>query len=255
MSIINQPTQPQAPFLSAIDLERIAYQTLQKFDQSLLSEPQALNIERFAEQFLRLNLDFIELTNNQSILGIMVFSESPVPIFDPEINMPRIINVNAGTAIIERTLLDNRNQNRTRFTIAHECAHWLLHRPKTKSQPLICRTVGSSDPKNWQEWQADNLASALLMPAVAVNAFMKKYVRDNRESMKMMYQMFGDRYAKTKREQIIRIAAATFAVSEQAAELRLTRLHYLKPKPESLPDLLGFECINPMTQMLFGDLR
>ena len=255
MSAINQPNQPRAPFLSAIDLERIAFQTLQKFDQSLLSEPQALNIDRFAEQYLRLNLDFIELSNNQSILGIMVFSESPVPVFDPEINMPKIINVSTGTAIIERTLLDDHNQNRTRFTIAHECAHWLLHRPKTKSQPLVCRTVGCSEPKNWQEWQADNLASALLMPAVAVNTFMKKYVRDNRESMKMMYQMFGDRYAKTKREQIIRIAAATFAVSEQAAELRLTRLHYLKPKQEPQPDVSGFECINPMTQMMFGDLR
>ena len=231
MMTIQQPNSLKAPYLSSMDIERIAYQTVQSFDHSLLIQPQQLNVDLFAEQFLRLKLDFIDLSNNASILGMIVFSDSSIPVFDPEQNTPKIIQAKAGTALIEKSLLEDRLQNRTRFTIAHECAHWLIHKPKCKAQPLVCRTVGQSDQRDWLEWQADNMASALLMPAVSVHSFMKQYVKENRHSMELMYQMFGDRYAMNKRDQIIRIVALTFGVSEKAAELRLKRLQYIKAKP------------------------
>lgn len=230
MMTIQQPNSPKAPYLSTMDIERIAYQTVQSFDQTLLNQPQQLNVDVFAERFLRLKLDFIDLSNNTSILGMMVFSDSSIPVFDPEQNTPKIIQAKAGTALIEKALLEDRLPNRTRFTIAHECAHWLIHKPKGKSQPMVCRTVGQSDQRDWLEWQADNLASALLMPAVSVYAFMKNHVKEHRESIEHMYKMFGESYVISKRYQIIRLVAFTFGVSERAAELRLKRLGYIKPK-------------------------
>ena len=72
---------------------------------------------------------------------------------------------------------------RYRFTLAHEVSHWLIHRPfhSPTNKQYECRTVNqsyiacrSADIENkkhinkydtdWQEWQADSLASALLMP-------------------------------------------------------------------------------------------
>jgi len=126
-----------------------------------------------------------------------------------------------------------------------------LHRPSYQGQSIICRKTGTTDNIDWLEWQADNFASALLMPAVAVHSFMKNYVSEHRESMKMKYQLLGEYYARAKREQIIRIAAITFGVSIQAAEIRLLKLKYLKPRQYRQPEP-GFECINPMTAKMFS---
>lgn len=246
------PHKPTAPYLSIIDLERIAYQVIQAYDESILLQPHALNVDQFAEQFLKLRLDFKELSHNASILGMLVFSDCRIPIYNPEQKAPRIITVKAGTALIEQSLLDHRKHGRARFTIAHECAHWLIHQPKGQAQAFVCRTVGQSDERDWLEWQADNLASALLMPAVSVYTFMKQYIHENRESMESMYRMFGKRYAIDKRHQIIRITASTFDVSEDAAELRLIRLKYIKHKsdPIEVPPKPG--TIEALAQALFG---
>lgn len=221
-----------------MDLERIAYQTLQSFDSSMLTRPQPLNIDQFAERFLRLKLDFVDLSNNTSILGMLVFSDSSVPIYDPEQNIPKIIQVKTGTALIEKSLLNDHLQNRTRFTIAHECAHWLIHKPKGKAQPLVCRTVGHSNQKDWLEWQADYMASALLMPAMSVYTVMKTYIKENRQQMENMYYLWGDQYAVSKREQIIRMIASLFGVSRTAAEMRMIRLKFMKPKQQTVENNL-----------------
>ena len=231
------------PYLSASDLERIAYQTLKGYDDTLLERPQPLNIDRFAERHLKLHLDYVNLSNNDSILGMMVFSDSAIPVFDPELNAPKIIQAKAGTALIERSLMDNNKKTRARFTIAHECAHWLLHRPAIRTKSIVCRTVGRSAVKDWPEWQADALASALLMPAVAVQAYMKHYISENRQSMIAMYDMYGERYAIAKRDQIIRIVSYVFDVSKQAAESRLIRLRFLQKKEPPLA---------PMSSMAAG---
>lgn len=101
MNTLPQPNTPKAPYLSSMNIERIAYQTIQSFDQSLLTQPQKLNIDLFAEKYLRLKLDFLDLSNNGSILGMMVFSNSSIPVFDTEQNTPKIIQAKAGTVLIE----------------------------------------------------------------------------------------------------------------------------------------------------------
>lgn len=246
------PDKPIAPYLSLMDLERISFQVLNAYDASYLTKPRALDVEPFAERHLGLKLDFVALSNNASILGMTIFSDSSIPVFDHEKNIPQLIQVRSGTALIERTLLDLRQQGRTRFTIAHECAHWLIHKPQGKTQPIICRNVGRSEERDWLEWQADNLASALLMPAVAIHAFMKEYVSANRESMASMYRMFGQRYAIDKRNQVIRIAANTFGVSEDAAELRLIRLKYIKSMPPIVAEPPRAGTIEALAQAMFG---
>ena len=251
MSLVELKTSNQGVSrLSRMDIERLAYNQLAAYNQALLAQPGILDIDDFAENFLGINLDFIELSNNGSILGMVAFSDCVVPVYDSEQNEMRSHAVKAGTVLIDSNTI-KKHEYRGKFTIAHECAHWLLHRPTCHAQSIICRKSGTTNNIDWMEWQADNFASALLMPAVAVHTFMKNYVSEQRESMKMMYQMLGERYAITKREQIIRIAAYTFGVSNQAAEVRLIQLKYLKPRQYRQPEP-GFECINPMTAKLFS---
>lgn len=250
--MITKTKKEKTPYLSSMDLERIAFQTIQSFDQSILKYPQPLDVDQFAERFLKLKLDFVDLSNNASVLGMIIFSDSSVPVYDPEQDKPKIIQVDAGTALIDQSLLNCERQSRARFTIAHECAHWLIHKPKGISHPIICRTIGKSDSRDWVEWQADKLASALLMPAVAVHSFMKQYVSENRQSMRFMYELLGKTYVVSKRDQIIRTVANTFGVSKKAAELRLIVLKYIKPKQLSRESESKIPCRNSMSLSLIS---
>jgi len=251
MSLVElKPSNQGVSRLNRMDIELLAYNQLAAYNKALLAQPGNLDIDDFAENFLGISLDFAELSNNGSVLGMLAFSDCVVPVYDSEQNKMRSLNVKAGTALIDSSSI-KKHEYRGRFTIAHECAHWLLHRPTYQGQSIICRKTGTTDNIDWMEWQADNFASALLMPAVAVHAFMKNYVSEHRESMKMKYQMLGECYARAKREQIIRIASYTFGVSIQAAEIRLLKQKYLKPRQYRQPEP-GFECINPMTAKLFS---
>ena len=214
--------------LSQIDLEKIAFRVISDYDSTLLQKPQALNVDDFAEKYLKIKLDYADLSHNGSILGMMVFSDSSVPAYDPDHDELFSLDAKAKTALIDRSLLDEKKASRCRFTILHECSHWLIHKPLNVEKSIICRASGPKIERDWREWQADNLSSALLMPAAAIYAFMRDYASKNRKKLEFMYGMYGDRYARTKRSQIIRLVGYTFQVSEQAAEVRLAKLGYLK---------------------------
>lgn len=53
---------------------------------------------------------------------------------------------------------------RRRFTIAHECAHYLLHRDKIGNALSDDAMYRSDNVSNQEEFQANNLAAELLMP-------------------------------------------------------------------------------------------
>ena len=94
-----------------------------------------------------------------------------------------ITEIDEGAVIIERTLMGRSNFCRYRFTLAHEVSHWLIHRPfhSPTNKQYECRTANQSyiacrsadienkkhinrDDTDWQEWQADSLTAAMLMP-------------------------------------------------------------------------------------------
>ena len=93
---------------------------------------------------------------------------------------------------------------------------------------------------DWKEWQADNLASALLMPSAAVHSFMKNYTRLLSEKTKFMFADYGERYIQAQTSSLLRQLASVFQVSERTAEIRLNRLGFLCPRtdvPEQRPTL------------------
>ncbi len=136
----------------------------------------------------------------------------------------------AGTVIIDNSLLDERQEHRYRFTAGHEAAHGILHsgyflrlaalNPST--EPLIqCRIdstkVSSSfarrSDRGWMEWQANRLASAILMPR---SVFIRAARQAERRS----------RNANAALEAVTRI----FNVSNDAAYYRLQELGIIPPR-------------------------
>jgi len=244
------------PILSKGEIEDIADIIMQDYKPKMLDEPGVLDVEHFSEYYAGLVMDYQDLTHNQSILGMMVFNDCCIPVYDAENNKAKRISVDEGTILIDNSLLNDDQLRRGRFTLSHEVAHWLLHRQiymmdkdqlslfdylPEKKQPVIkCRTTDiectgrkqlTSDD-DWMEWQADYMASALLMPKRAFT----KTVRENFKSagIKEGYYEMGTHPDKDLWAEVLSYELADiFDVSVTAAKIRLKNLNFIREHQES----------------------
>ena len=60
------------------------------------------------------------------IFGMTVFFDSPVKVYDEGSSRPRMMDVDAGTILIDSNAAYNMGS--MTFTLAHELCHWILHR-------------------------------------------------------------------------------------------------------------------------------
>jgi Zn-dependent peptidase ImmA (M78 family) len=102
----------------------------------------------------------------------------------------------------------NHHPNRQRFTVAHELAHFFLHKGMRlhidKNIWVNWRDDQSSKAVQWQEIQANQFAAELLMPT----AFLKKDL---------------NRIGRVN-EHLVQILARKYRVSSQAMDIRLNNL-------------------------------
>lgn len=129
MSLVDRkPNKHGIPYLSKADIEQIATDYLASYSRPFLEQAQPLDVDDFAENYLGIALDFAELSNNGSVLGMIAFSDYIIEAFDPKNHGTRHLSVKAGTAVIDSAVM-TEHEYRGRYTIAHECAHWIIHRP------------------------------------------------------------------------------------------------------------------------------
>jgi hypothetical protein len=172
--------------------ETIARRELQNYNSSLITEqPQAVPIEDIVECHYGLELEYRHLRKNGVILGCTVFNDTMLPIWLPEERRYTIIPIKGGTIVIDASLLVG-NEGRLRFTIAHELAHWLIHKELyTNVGKAAAHAVKLSLEENPQiERQANMLATSLLMPKNQVKkAFFK--VRNCTNAVAELAELFG----------------------------------------------------------------
>ncbi len=109
------------PILSHKEIEDDAKNFIKDFDVEILERPRELDIERFVEYYLRLSLDYNNLSNCGLILGRMVFNDTDkIPIYDAERGRTEYISAERGT---KRTL-----------TTDHD---WLEHQAKYFSAAIL----------------------------------------------------------------------------------------------------------------------
>lgn len=102
----------------------------------------------------------------------------------------------------------NHHPNRQRFTVAHELAHFFLHKGMRlhidKNIWVNWRDDQSSKAVQWQEIQANQFAAELLMPTAFLKRDLNKIGRVN--------------------EHLVQILARKYRVSSQAMDIRLNNL-------------------------------
>lgn len=178
------------PILSHKEIEDDAENFIKDFDVEILERPRELDIERFVEYYLRLSLDYNNLSNCGLILGRMVFNDTDkIPIYDAERGRAEYISAERGTVMIDNMLLDD--EHRLRSTLGHEAGHWIYQKSYfcTDSNQLTlfdtvdrvgtaCRKSdieGGDGTKrtlstdhDWLEHQAKYFSAAILMPRKAM---------------------------------------------------------------------------------------
>lgn len=136
--------------------------------------------------------------------GYILVSDEPLDKFDGH---KRVIVVNA-----------NHPSSRQRFTAAHELGHFVLH-AKLGEIPIFAHrdkvSYTSSDKQD--EWDANVFAANLLMPKKFIERTVEDFLKKCQEQEVVAYSY-----------NLLPLIASTYAVSEQAAKIRLKALGYIR---------------------------
>ena len=170
--------------LTREDMDDIAMRLLNEYAPNVLKYPQPVGIGMIAEEKMGLTLKYQYLSAQGNISGLLAFDDTEFDCFD-SLFRPVKLEIPGGTVLIDSNLSDRKNYPRRRYTISHEVCHWILHRsyhsPQNKQYQFrsqsnvliacrdsdICRERKSRDlvtDHDWEEWQADALAAAVIMP-------------------------------------------------------------------------------------------
>ena len=151
---------------------------------------------------------FLELDKqeHEMLLDLAADSRQTVPADLPDyIRQHDIVRAALRVAKEERLCVD-RLLGRLRFTCAHELGHWVLHQKLYSGTGDVAAYEGKTsldESHGLVEWQADALATALLMPLPQIK--------------RSFYRLRAGR----SNEQLVAEMAQIFQVSKQAMRIRL----------------------------------
>jgi Zn-dependent peptidase ImmA (M78 family) len=153
-------------FFSKHVLESVATKTLNLYKPNYFDlPPQAVPIEQLIENTFDLNIEYQYLTNNGRELGRTIFDDGYTPYYIMEKHCYSLLQVCSGTIMIDASLLSENKYRCLRFTLAHELAHFLVHKKIYSNKSATIYHKNEDSIYKWNEWQADFLATAILMPA------------------------------------------------------------------------------------------
>ena len=174
-------------YLSRNDLEKIATQVFDDYKRlPCFAGQQVDHVDPkiLACELCGLNIDHFHLSKDGLTLGMTAFKEIGVEVY-ADSGQPFFYYLDGRTLLIEKDLKDDPAQyGRYHFTIVHETAHQILaglHPTDKVIQNRIIYYRGQSPQypiQDWGEWQADNLASALVLPAEVVLMALHRFELD-----------------------------------------------------------------------------
>lgn len=219
--------------LSRNDIEGIAgrvvaqYRKLPEVDDSQLSR---IDPVLLAKRVFGLSVEYEHLSVSGRLLGVTSGREAAVEICDDK-SVCGYYVLDGKTILVEKALTqDERMAGRHNFTVAHEAAHqiFMLLYPKeygalTKRAPLLYCVAEPTVKKritDWEEWQANALASAVLLPADLVMHCM--FLFGLPEKLRWINRIYGQQeYEKFSN------IASFLGVSKKALAIRMKQIGVL----------------------------
>ena len=163
--------------LSYKDIEGIAEQVFALYKElpEIKDKPvYRVEPELLLEKLLGLKTRYFHMTLDSSVLGLTSYGD--IELFFNNGLDENSYKLDGKTVLIESDLNDDFHKGRRNFTIMHEGAHHILRivyptEYDTNFPTVHYHKANQGQYKqitDWEEWQADTLASALLMPKEVV---------------------------------------------------------------------------------------
>ena len=222
-------------YLSQENIEQIGNSILRDYEKRYPTNPHIpVDIEKFAQNYLGLQIEYQKLSETESILGLtsykgiileLAFSDGSVHLSVPE-----------DTILLDEHLERAINLRRRRFTIAHECAHQIIARIEESKtgcsfrralitgQTYSCRDLHTKE--DWSEWQANALGAVLLIPKMELIEELEKGFTP------FVPTLYGNRLNAPDYKRVKELSDI-FCVSMAAMKIRLKELKRLITKPAS----------------------
>lgn len=226
------------------DLEEIAAAATKDFNDFYFGksvEPpvrfaRSTPIDQFARDYLKLNVSYIRLSPDGSLCGLTAYADTSFQI--EEMGVTRTIELRRNQVLLDSSFIQPGNEQKLcgkrRFTLAHECAHQILFQLESEKNRSACeeqyaprRCYSLRDLKtreDWNEWQANVLGAALLMPQKEIDRAMRK-LNGGRK-----LQNYEGRFPHNDGVALA-VLCHTMGVSKTAAVIRLRDLGYIEDLP------------------------
>ena len=200
-----------------------------------------VDIEGFVTDFLKLPLLYRSFAEEDSDkIGFIADGVTPLRVYEGGTVVRRVYP--GGTIVIERCLRQEHESGRRRFTISHECAHYIMDRAVPSAafhrEFDIERIYSQEDFKNlfsFHETLIDRMGAALLMPRFMVRNVVAMH------GFSEGIPVFGDSVMRTTDKLRIKQMANTMGVSFSAFLIRLRELGCLcyRPPVEYITEEMG----------------
>lgn len=232
--------------LSHKQIEEIAVAVTKDFNEFFFGHqdeevrfPRATPIDQFAKDYLGLTVSFAKLSKDGSICGLTAYADTEYTV--EEGGAIRKIPLKQNQVLLDESFIQP-GQVRTlcgkrRFTLAHECAHQILYQMESDDVKMACRkkyaarkTYSLRDLKtreDWNEWQANVLGAAILMPQKEIDLAMWFLAGGRKLKCYDGYFSYNDKL-------ILTMLCGQLGVSRSAAVIRLRQLDHLEDLPYSM---------------------
>ncbi len=230
--------------LSRAQLEEIAAAVTEDFNRFFFGisleeereDPLPTPIDQLAKDYLGLEVVFAPLSADGSICGLTAYTDT---CFTVEIEgIVRKYPLRENQIALDKSFIQpdqvKKLCGKRRFTLAHECAHQILFqlesdemKSRWKDAYATRKAFSLRDLKSredWNEWQANVLGAALLMPQEEMEIAMWKFARCRTLLNYEGRFLYWD-------QQALDSICRSFGVSRSAAIIRLRELGYLEDRP------------------------
>lgn len=193
-------------------------------------------IDQFAKDYLGMNVSFARLSSDGSICGLTAYADTEYIV--EELGVKRTIPLRKNQILLDVGFIQygqvHKLCGKRRFTLAHECAHQILFQVESEAMQSAYakkysarRAYSLRDLKtreDWNEWQANVLGAAILMPQNEIDLAMWYFAGGKRLVNYEGVFAYRDKLS-------LSMLCQQFAVSKSAAVIRLRQLGYIEDRP------------------------
>lgn len=229
--------------LSHKQIEEIAAAVTKDFNEFFFGKEvdevrvaRATPIDQLAKDYLGLKVSFARLSSDGSICGLTAYADTEYII--EEMGIKRTISLKQNQVLLDENFIKSGQVQKLcgkrRFTLAHECAHQILYSMEDEAVKAACRQKYAArtayslrdlkSREDWNEWQANVLGAAILMPQKEIDYAMWYFAGGRR------LVCYEGRFAYCDRLSLSLICSQ-LGVSKSAAVIRLRQLGYIEDRP------------------------